>query len=412
MTAPWFFFSYARDDHDAYLNRFYDDLVASVRVKVGGSLKDVAARDTRIEEGQPWPLELKQALQASRVFVALYSRSFFSSVWCGKELALFRLRQEQGVTPGTALPPLVMPLLWSREADLPSPLPQVVSDLQFAYGESSSFYKAEGLWQMMRLKAREDARLDIIEGFAQRLVDRAKAHPLPSLANPPDILTVRSAFEQGETGLGTALPHDDEVGPKYVQFVFVAGQRQEIQPTSAERAGLYGNAGADWKPYLPDVNEEVEKTAQRIVAEEPDLRYAAPIPIDSALMERLEDAKAANKVVVLIVDTWTLQLKHYFDFMRQYDNRTFPNAVVLVPWNPKEAAEGARRPKLVAALKKAFLNRLVINDPQFYQDAIKSPDDFRKYLRIAINEARMKLVNIGEIKKSIADAPPFAKPTL
>lgn len=47
-----------------------------------------------IEAGQDWPEELAEALAASRVMIALWSREYFTSSWCQAELAQMLARVE------------------------------------------------------------------------------------------------------------------------------------------------------------------------------------------------------------------------------------------------------------------------------------------------------------------------------
>src|ERR1700680_2375090 len=70
----WFFFSYARDDSDEKLERFFKDLSDEVRIQKGLDAKAslIGFRDTRsIKTGDDWPTEMKQALQTSRVLVSI-----------------------------------------------------------------------------------------------------------------------------------------------------------------------------------------------------------------------------------------------------------------------------------------------------------------------------------------------------
>src|SRR5947199_6132544 len=95
MSPYWFFFSYARDDREDYLKKFYDELVDSVRVNAGGSREEIGFFDTEnIQLGQEWPAELAAALQTARVFVPVYTPSYFVSDFCGREWEVIEERRK------------------------------------------------------------------------------------------------------------------------------------------------------------------------------------------------------------------------------------------------------------------------------------------------------------------------------
>jgi hypothetical protein len=103
--AHWFFLSYARCDADVYFKRFRQELAEAVRVKVGGDLESVAFFDRDdIGAGEEWPDTLSAALQHSRIFVPIYTRSYFASDYCGREWEVFRQRQDALMANGAAAP--------------------------------------------------------------------------------------------------------------------------------------------------------------------------------------------------------------------------------------------------------------------------------------------------------------------
>src|SRR5436305_10416421 len=106
MSSYWFFFSYARLDRDPYLKKFYNELVDSVRVNAGGNRGEIGFFDTEdIEPGQEWPAALAAALQTARVFVPVYTPSYFISEFCGRE---WRVIEERRRAAGER-PPVILP---------------------------------------------------------------------------------------------------------------------------------------------------------------------------------------------------------------------------------------------------------------------------------------------------------------
>lgn len=50
--------------------------------------------DDKVRSGGTWPVEIGQALGASRAMLALWSRPFLNSDWCAREMAIMRAREE------------------------------------------------------------------------------------------------------------------------------------------------------------------------------------------------------------------------------------------------------------------------------------------------------------------------------
>src|SRR5215831_1299177 len=105
MTGPpVFFVSYARNDTDYEpfrkdMKRLIDDLTARVAVKMAVPRAGICFFDeSSIETGTIWKSELADALSSTRVGVTLYSPSYFTSKWCGKEFQVFLDRAAANLT--------------------------------------------------------------------------------------------------------------------------------------------------------------------------------------------------------------------------------------------------------------------------------------------------------------------------
>jgi FxsC-like protein len=264
----------------------------------------------------------------------------------------------------------------------------------------------------MRLSKYRDARRGIIAGLAERIVDVAHRHPLPAAPALAPIRQVPSAFHaRPGVAASPATPNPANVGPRYVQFIFVAGRRSEFElQRLRQRLEYYGGEGGlDWQPYLPELAEEIAIFAQGVAASEK-LRYEA-VPLDQGLIARLDAAERDNKVVAIIVDTWTLRLEQYHNFMREYDRRSYQNCVVLIPWNYDEETTLTEE-KLKSAVQLTFVNRLLARDPNTFIDTIRSPEELRTSLSRALNAARMRIFTIAEVKKKAESENVIAKSVL
>jgi TIR domain len=127
----WFFFSYARDDNKnkAYVRKFFDELEEEVRTLVG--VGEVGFFDKEdIPHGAGWPEKLTTALQTSRTFISLFSPTYFSREFCGKEWTVFHSRLELYRKKTGEMPPLLLPVLWIPANLLLPTLPAPLTKLQ------------------------------------------------------------------------------------------------------------------------------------------------------------------------------------------------------------------------------------------------------------------------------------------
>jgi FxsC-like protein len=413
----WFFLSYARRDAIGreYLKRFYEDLAREVASKAGlrSNLKesDVGFFDEiGIEAGDHWPKTMANALQRCRVFVCLFSRGYFNSEYCGKELQVFLDRvKTYAIANKIEPPPVVMPVLWDRPDMLPVPLPAAVSDLQYTHDSFGKLYSKEGLSFLMRLQRNRDEYELFLMEFAEKLVRVGGSAILPAFPAMPPLSEVKSIFHSRPTnGAATVL---DTAGPRFVQFVFVAGRRQEFQGTDfRKRLDYYGDEGGlDWHPYLPDVPDEVAIMAQEVAVAEK-LRYEV-LSLDDGIIGQLEEAQRRNKVVAIIVDTWTLRLQPYHAAMREYDRHLFSNCEVLVVWNNLDDETVTSRSSLQDAVRVTFLNRIGSKDTSFLE-WVGSPAELKTHLSATLNRVRMRIIEQTEVIKRVESAHVIAKPVI
>jgi FxsC-like protein len=408
-----FFFSYARVDREPYLEKFYKALVDNVRMKVGGDRKQIGFMDTEaIQLGQEWRPALAEALQTAKAFVPVYTASYFANEFCGKEWRITEDRRAAyAVATDLARPPVILPVLWVPPGTPGSTLPQVATDLQYSHESLGKLYVKEGMWQLMKRSKYRDAREEVINRLGDKILEVAQKYDLPSLPVAA-FGQVQSAFHGSPCAAAGAPPNPAYVGPRYVQFIFVAGRRHDFELQKLRnKLDFYGTVGGlDWQPYLPEVAEEIALIAQGVATSEKLLSEV--VPLDANLIQRLDAAERDNKIVAILVDTWTLRLEKYREFMREYDKRSYPNCVVLIPWNFNDEETKLTQEVLQSAVQLTFVNRLLSKDPNSFFDTIGSPQDLRTNLSTALNTARMRILNIAEVKKKAESQQVFRKPVL
>src|SRR4051794_32157495 len=113
--SPTFFFSYASNDSDDRLDRFFAEVNGRVR-KLIGTKQDGFRDVNRIKAGDQWDEKLIDALLDSRAMVCLFSPSYFNSGVCAQELQVFLDRRLEYKRKKGKLPSSIIPVLWQPTA--------------------------------------------------------------------------------------------------------------------------------------------------------------------------------------------------------------------------------------------------------------------------------------------------------
>jgi FxsC-like protein len=410
--SHWFFLSYAREnDRDKHLSNFYRDLTNTILEFTAPGEGEDGFFDVRsVNLGGHWRDELISALQNCRTFISLYSPAYFTKDYCGKEWQFFRSRQtayRSSLPSPNASVGLMLPVLWVPEARLPKSLPEAVSEIQHKHSDFGEVYAREGLRQLMALRKYRDHYREFLVKFANKLIQATVMHAIPPLAAPPSINEIESAFRRSDDVL-SADAH--RTGPRSVQFIFVAGRRDELREVR-EKLDFYGEEGGyDWQPFHPDLVDEVGIIAQEVAWREK-LHYKF-VQLDENIIERLDEAESQNSIVAVIVDAWTLYLSRYSAGMCAYDRRNFVNCVVLITWNGRDRETEINRSTLVNKMWGTFPRHAVKPDPNCFLDSICSPEELKNELRTALNKARARISAKTDVVKRAEGAEFIGKPSI
>lgn len=413
--SHWFFLSYARENYNQYLLDFFKDLNKMISdLAIPGEGEDGFIDVGNIELGNRWPDELTAALQSCRAFVSLYSPAYFTKEYCGKEWQVFNSRQAaySATCPEQASrPSLILPVLWVREALLPAPLPDAVTTVQYKHSDFGELYARVGLKQLITVSRYRDDYLEFLAKFADKLIQAARATPLPRCPHLPPIEEIKSAFPLRMAEVVKPAGEYLNKGPRSVQCVFVAGRRDELQEVR-KKLDHYGEEGGyDWQPYSPESTDEVWITAHEVALGEklrPEL-----VQLDDNLFERLDEAQDNNKLVAIFIDTWTLCLRQYSTFMNKYDRRNYVNCVVLIAWNSRDDETEVNRPTLVNNMRGTFPNHAAKPDPNCFLDSISSHEELKKALRTGLINARARIsTRTDAVKKRAESGQSISKPLI
>jgi FxsC-like protein len=416
MPDYWFFLSYSRNDNrDQHLvEKFYRDLAEKVATKaaLGSNVKaeEVGFWDQEsIPLGAEWKDSLRHALQTSKTLVSLYSTSYFKSDYCGKEWQAFRSRLDahlRAFPPGTALPPLILPVLWDTY-NLEGALPRAVSEIDFDQTGLGANYTSFGLDRIIRLNKYADDYQEFLIAFAQILVDAASQYPIQGVYQTPSIHEIVNPFSsQLSTGVSAAGVSPATRGPRYAKFVFVAGKREEMRGIR-QQLSCYGmdEKRIDWCPYreglVEDPNHMIGIIAQK-AASDVGLVFE-PMVVDRDLVQQLRQAEAELNIAVLIVDPWSLHLQDYEQLMREYDQSRFINSGLLIPWNIADQETNANAEILRGKIMQVF-ERIACQKDMTFRPDIRSRQDLRDAMMLALNEVRRQIASKGHFRPVPSEA--------
>jgi FxsC-like protein len=429
VAVSWFLLSYARHDRrtapegEDYIKTFFEDLHRDLLQRKPQQGAVGFFDDKGIQHGNEWEPVLNQALATCRVLICIYSPAYFDSEFCGKEWQVFSDRLNDyllGHPKGSRKPPLILPVLFNAPEDLP-PLPDVAAAIQRDDIDYPEDYRKNGLRYLMRRDSKKEDYQDFLDTLINKLIKAAMDNPLSDLRQLPNLDLVDAAFAcrpvNGLTQAQNIAPHiSNAAGASFAHFVYVAGSRSEMREEQVKKASLdcYGDlAGLDWKPYLPEVSKEVVYLAQQIAADEGFIHLPVTVDTNQNLARLIDEAKRSNRIVVILVDTWTLYLRKYRDLMRQYDDTLFTlNCVVLVVWNNKDDDTQNNRPALEIGVRLALRTVSDIKDERYFVHISGSLVDFTKTLSITLSKKRQQLNEAAEFAKKIETDEMFTKPEI
>jgi FxsC-like protein len=160
----------------------------------------------------------------------------------------------------------------------------------------------------------------------------------------------------------------------------------------------YGTEGElDWRPYLPETPDEVGLIAQSAATKE-GFRYQRRA-LDDNLLTFIKEAEANNRIVILIVDAWTLRLQKYKQWMLDYDRMNFGNCAVLIVWNDRDSDTTRDRDLLEFAVRQAFLFKARIKDPHTFISNIGAANDLTNILSVTLQKVRAQIIETNDLRR-------------
>ena len=135
--------------------------------------------------------------------------------------------------------------------------------------------------------------------------------------------------------------------------------------------------------------------------------------LDDRLVERVREATAKHKVVVVLVDPWTVRLQRYQRLMRALDEMAATTCVVIIPINETDGETAAQRANLEAVIEATFINRTAAPDPAAFAPWIRTPAEFESELAAKLTGAKMRVLRSDAVvRRAMTDKLIMSPPSI
>jgi FxsC-like protein len=235
------------------------------------------------------------------------------------------------------------------------------------------------------------------------LWERASQYELPAL-DGAEVSTAQSAFQAPQEAQPANVQIEpDKLGPRNVKFIFIVGSKDELRQIKRTKLDHYGiSRGKDWRPYDPVCQTEMGRLALTCAAKDVETLDYVVVPLDESLLSQLETMEKNNNVVIIVVDSWTLKVEKYRNQLKNFDDRSFVNCAVLIPWNLNDPETNRDLDELRGHVGWALGKRFVQKDPTAILERINSSDQLETEMAASFNKVRMRLIEYAQVAKPIS----------
>lgn len=330
MKSYRFFFSYASETHRAsgnHLEEFFNALCSRVALETGENIRDVGYRDqNRLTLASFWGKDLIDALQHSRVLVAVISPHYLTSEACGREVQLFSRRfqllpKEAGPAPSHR----IIPIFWMDKTTcnehMHPDVDRFLHGLQLKQMGMPASYPHTGLYRYYLL-GQELACNSLIDVVGTAIKELSSLAELPELLGADEFSELPSFFSR------TSAPEKPQVasGPKSTNVIYAVATHAEASANGIKETENYATDRGQWRPFADALGATVEMATREGLnsAGQDDQNYNnMDLPED--LTNRLKLAKSANSPVLIVLDQASLIVPAIKDPLSNYDDLDLRN---------------------------------------------------------------------------------------
>jgi FxsC-like protein len=422
---PVFFFSYAHQDWDDYLHRFYMDLDELVAARLGIEKTAAGFRDKfHIKLSAEWSRSLSVALWSCKVFIYVRTPRYFHSDYCGREWRIFTNRLEKfskELNRPYEQPLLMLPLLWLPPEDVDRNPTTVTQDLHYRQYTHAAFpetYSQRGLSSLLRRGPRSQYR-SFVEEFVDIILKSIRTWNLVEETSGEEIKHVPSLFKspssRSDKPPGEPPRPADSIppGPRYALCYYIAGKPEELREHRSEVGGYSSYGGAEWFPYYPPPDEDIAFLVQTAAAELKITcipRFLNEQTGADELARRIAEAQDNNNIVLITIDPWTLLLPRYETIARCCDRIDSYNHAVLIAWHGSDSETAQQIGWLCSKVQNVFTTKTLNGASNYYLYDVKSKELLNHTLVRAIDGARGRIAKFTEWTRPARQEPGTESP--
>jgi FxsC-like protein len=273
--------------------------------------------------------------------------------------------------------------------------PEAVKYTQNTLGDAKAPHNAEGVLRMLRQPSRfKEAYARFIELLAQEIVQTFQEVELPELNPAPQFNMVPNHFKlkvlnaTRDSNLAVTKSKRRE-GPTFVHFVYVAGSPSEISDLRTVEP-YEKNGGGDWKPYLPETMSIGAFAQNNSGIESKELDF-----FGDSLASRIREIERRDSMVVIFVDSWTLQLTPYKEILEQLNEYNYRNCGIIIPWCEEDQENKDSKQKLQESVNKTFSRYRKYTSlwaKELFQYSINSFPKLAEHLKAVLEELRFDII--------------------
>jgi len=395
--VPYFLVCHVGGDDDEYVAEFFHDLCREVAALSGvGRPADVGVLATDLDpEADAWPAVTDRALAACQVFLPLCSPRLLLSASAGRHWWIFRERLRRFLDETGQHAPSLLPIRWAAVRDLPSSFP--------GFLPIDSADPRRPMRQFLRLRSLRPQYRAFLARLAELIVKTPRTYPLRDYWPLPAPSRTPNAFTPAETGLDGSLAR----GTRNVRFIVAAGSRDDMEQIRTA-VDCYGKDSTEWAPYRPSFTQPLAEQAKAVAAER---LFGSEVTDLKDLRRTLDVAKAANDLVVLLLDPWSTRIPESRRRLSEADRRGIPEAAVLVPVNNADHESERGREMLMFDVEQTLAHFLRRSDALF-RGRLPTPETFGNQLAAVLEEGRNRMFRTHRPEPASAEEPAGTRPIL
>ena len=234
-------------------------------------------------------------------------------------------------------------------------------------------------------------------------MDAAKKYPMDQLDALPSVKEAPSEFHASVTDPSIfPLLSTTASSTKIVQFLFVAGRPSRISKKAQVKQNVAGyspdRGGRSWRPYFPQVGDDIGYMSQAIATQE---RFQFDVlPLKKNLVPLVRKAEKDGKIVVIIVDNWTLLLDKYCIILRKYHESDAFDTVALVLLNPNDPEVATSLTALQNSFAAAFPRRASAQGANNIRYPVSSKEELFAELSAVLQKTKLRMLRMsGEFRQ-------------